>query len=112
MLIERIDTDYVHMTNAQVAVEKYTDSTLALMASDVDENGYPDDETFSVNLTAYGFEPEDGCVFIKDDSEHLGLAKALADLGLGEVISTFYYGPFRVRAHEFKLADTLLEEVR
>lgn len=110
MLIPKIDARYVHMENAQVTLGKYTDGSLALFAEDVDEEGMPNHEVFSVSLTAYDLTPDEDCVYIKDDAEHTGLAQALAALGLGEIIGSAYYGPFGTKAHEFKLADALIEE--
>lgn len=112
MLVEAIDAKYINMKNAQVSVEKYTDGTLGLIAQDEDEEGYPNEEHFSVNLAAYGLTPDDGCVFIKDYSEHEGLAKALEGLGLGTIARTFQFGPFSSNAHEFKLTDALIGEAR
>jgi hypothetical protein len=110
MLVEAIDSPHVHMKNAQVKATFYGDSTLALVAEDVDEEGYPNVEKFSTNLSAYGHTPDIGCVFIKEDAEHTGLAKALEELGLGTIIGSVQYGPFSTRAHEFQLADDLITE--
>lgn len=90
-----IHARYVDMTDAEVKLEKYTDGSLALVAEDVDEDGMPDIETFSVNLSAYDMHPPEGHVFIKDYSEHEGVAYALEALGIVTVVEAFNFGPFR-----------------
>lgn len=114
MLIDTLDARYVHMKNAQVRLEKYTDGSLALVAEDVDEDGIPNHETFSVNLSGYKMYPPEGHVYIKDYSEHEGLAKALADLGLVELVKRVRFGPFGT-ALLVKISDSILfdrEEAR
>jgi len=95
MFVSEINARYVRMKNAQVTLEKYADGSLALVAEDVDEDGIPNVETLSVNLTAYDMHPPEGHVFVKDHSEHEGLAQALVDAGLVEIVGEkFSFGPF------------------
>ncbi len=108
MLIDAIDARYVHMKNAQVTLEKYTDGSLALVASDEDEDAYPNHETFSVNLTAYDMHPPEGHVFIKAETEHEGLPQALMDVGLGTIVERIAYGPFGSAGVLFKLSENFL----
>lgn len=112
MLIEAIDARYVHSKNVQVTLGIYSNGQLALIGESEDEEGYPDSETYSVNLVAYDMIPPNGHVYIKDDSEHKGLAHALQNVGVGTVIEPIYYGPFRTPGVLFKLADTLINEGR
>lgn len=109
MLIPRIDAVYVHMKDAEVRLDKYTDGSLALVAEDVDEDGMPNVETFSTNLSHYDMHPPEGHVYIKSYAEHEGLAEALAELGLVTIVEPVTFGPFG-NGHLVKLADTLTKE--
>lgn len=60
-------------------------------------------ERISTNLDAYGYLPELGCVFIKDWSEHEGLAQSLVDAGVAEVVRELVVGPFASTAYEVRL---------
>lgn len=60
-------------------------------------------ERVSVNLSAYGLEAPAGHVFVKDWSEHRGLAKSLVDQGLGQIVETVTVGPFDSPAHLVKV---------
>lgn len=82
------------MENAQVSLEKYTDGSTALVAMSVDEDGMPDIETMSTNLSFYGLNPPDGHVYIKDYSEHEGLAIELSERGMVEIVEPVRFGPF------------------
>lgn len=103
MHVPKIDARYVHMKDAEVRLTTYHDGTTALIASDTDEDGMPDEMTFSVNLAAYDLVPDEGFVYIKDDAECEGLAKALEELGIVEIVESVTYGPFRVRADLVKV---------
>lgn len=95
MFVSEITARYVRLKNAQVTLEKYTDGSLALVAQDEDEDGMPNVETLSVNLTAYDLHPPEGHVYVKDHSEHEGLAQALVNAGLVEIIGDkFTFGTF------------------
>lgn len=65
-------------------------------------------EPLSTSLLAYGYIEFPGEVFIKDWSEHEGLAAALVDAGAGEVTETLTVGPFNSRAYRFQLAPAVL----
>lgn len=94
MHVSAINSRYVHMTDAQVTLEKYADGSLALCAADVDEDGLPNEETFSMNLSHYDMRPPKGHVFVKDYSEHEGLAQALVNAGLVRIVEPITFGPF------------------
>lgn len=69
---------------------------------------FPSDEVLSTSLRAYGYIEFPGEVFIKDWSEHSGLAAALVDAGAGEITETLTVGPFDSRAYRFQLAPEVL----
>lgn len=95
MFVSEINARYVRMKNVQVTLEKYTDGSLALMAEDEDEDGMPNVETLSVNLSAYDIHPPEGHIYVKDHSEHEGLAQALVNIGLVEIVGDkIRFGPF------------------
>lgn len=56
------------------------------------------DEVVSINLSQYGLRPEPGRVFIKNWSEHDGLADALVTAGVVEKEVPVWVGPFRSQA--------------
>lgn len=60
-------------------------------------------ERVSVNLEAYGLIPGPGRVFVKDWSEHSGLAARLAEAGLVEIIGSVLVGPFSSTAYEVEV---------
>lgn len=51
-------------------------------------------EIISVNLKAYGLEAPEGHVYIKDWSEHSGLADSLQEHGAIQKVSSVKVGPF------------------
>ena len=72
------------------------------------DDDFPSDEVLSTSLRAYGYIEFPGEVFIKDWSEHSGLAAALVDAGAGEITETLTVGPFDSRAYRFQLAPEVL----
>lgn len=60
------------------------------------------EEHLSTSLEAYGLQPGEGCVFVKDWTEHAGLAGALERAGVVEILGkvevpTFALDAYRVR---------------
>src|SRR5690606_1071240 len=102
-----IHSRHVHMENAQARMQKYADGSTALVAESVDEDGMPDIETMSTNLSFYGLNPPDGHVYIKDYSEHEGLAIELSERGMVEIIEPIRFGPF---GHGYLVKVTLTPE--
>lgn len=47
---------------------------------------YPERTTLSTNLIDYGMIPEEGHFYVKDYSEHSGLARALEAAGIVEIV--------------------------
>ena len=74
----------------------YTDGAPALLL--VTAEG---DEPVSVNLSMYGYVPELGAVFVKNESPLL--AQSLADATGGTITRTFGYGPYDATASEVLL---------
>ncbi|MDO5865201.1 MULTISPECIES: hypothetical protein [Paenarthrobacter] len=60
-------------------------------------------ERISVNLEAYGLVAEPGRVFVKDWSEHVGLAERLQQAGLVRIVRSVAVGPFASTAHEVEV---------
>lgn len=75
------DVAEVYLTTAN-----YLDGVLALTAELVYKDDYPEPGIFSINLSGYDMYPSEGCVFIKDYSEHEGVAQALESAGAGRIV--------------------------
>lgn len=60
-------------------------------------------ERFSTNLQCYGLVAAPGCVFVKDWSEHSGLAAALQEAGLVRIVRNVEVGPFASTAYEVEV---------
>lgn len=60
-------------------------------------------ERVSVNLEAYGLVAEPGHVFIKDWSEHSGLAASMQRAELGRIVRSVVVGPFSSTAYEVEV---------
>lgn len=103
-----IHAKYVRMKDATLYLEKYTDGSLALVAEAEDEDGFPDRETFSVNLSAYDMHPPEGHVYIKAENEHTGLTDELVKLGVVEIVEPITYGPYGSRGHLVKITHATL----
>lgn len=72
----------------------------ALVLLDAEHGGR---ERLSTNLEAYGLTPKPGHVFIKNWSEHAGVAASLADAGLVELTEKYAVGPFATTAYEARV---------
>lgn len=60
-------------------------------------------ERISVSLEGYGLVPGPGHVFIKDWSEHAGLAESLQAAQLVKIVSSVNVGPFATAAHKVQV---------
>ena len=67
----------------RIEVLKYGNGTDALLI---------DDEVMSINLQAYGLVPPAGFIYVKDYSEHEGLADALVAAGVVEKLTPVQFG--------------------
>ena len=63
-------------------------------------------DVMTTNLDAYGYYADGNIVYIKDWSEHTGLAKSLEAAGIVEIRRALNVGPFRSRAYEVKVLLT------
>lgn len=71
------------------------DPTLKVLCFETDE----DHEVLNVNLDSYGLVAPPGSIWIKDWSEHAGVADQLIELGAVGHITTVSVGPFDSPAH-------------
>lgn len=60
-------------------------------------------ERVSVNLEAYGLVPAPGHVYVKDWSEHSGLAESLQRARLARIVRSVEVGPFSSTAYEVEV---------
>lgn len=105
-----IHARFSHHDDGDVRVRRYADDTLAVTIETPDEMGFPDRETLSVNLGAYGMDPGEGHTFVPDYAQHEGLPVAMEEAGLGTVVDRVTFGPFHTEAAVFRLSDALLAE--
>lgn len=104
-----IEARWVRMKNATVEARQYADGSLALTAEALDDDGYPDTETLSVNLTGWGAPPtEEGHIYVPTWSEHEGLPEALVTAGIAEDTGTRIQGPFGVDAVLMRVSPSVL----
>lgn len=78
------------------------DATSALLYFVTDE----DTEVISIDLYAQGLATPQDHLWIKDWSEHAGIASQLVDLGVVEHRATVSVGPFGSPAHMVKVLTT------
>lgn len=60
-------------------------------------------DVMTTNLDRYGFVAHDDIAYVKDWSEHTGLAKSLEEAGIVEIRRALNVGPFRSRAYEVRV---------
>lgn len=60
-------------------------------------------EHISINLAAYRIFPRPGAIFVKNYSDHEGLAQSIVNAGLGTITDTVTFGPFHTTASEITL---------
>lgn len=85
---------YPHFTMTGPIEYDPTQSALAHV-----DSGTGEEEVISTDLTAHGYVPGPGEVFVKDWSEHHGFAAALQAAGLVEVLGTARVGLFSSTAY-------------
>src|SRR5699024_151427 len=71
----------------------------------LDEQGV---ERLSTDLSVYGYVAEPGQVFIKDWSEHAGLADALVLARVVSPLESLRVGPFSSRAYRVRVLDEVV----
>jgi hypothetical protein len=84
-----IRTAYFKFFKESVRRNRYNDGQSALLA---------DGDVLSVNLMDYNLICPKGHVFIKDYSEHVGLADALEEAGVVKKLERIGFGPFDASA--------------
>lgn len=87
-----------------VSYKSYIDGTAAIMCDlfDADFDSFVP-EVISTNLSAWGIHPAPGNAFIKDYSEHEGLAESLVGAGVLDIVGEVTFGPYDLRAYEVRL---------
>lgn len=76
---------------------------------DLVEIRYEDGETevLSLDLSYYGLTALPGTVWVKDWSEHAGLADALVIAGVAAPVESFRVGPFSSRAYLVRVLEAV-----
>lgn len=109
----KIESEFVHMNDATVSRAKYGGGALALVAESYDDDGMMERETLSVNLIAYGMDPGEGNVYVRDDAEHKGLPAALVEAGIATYLggdpenARVFFGPFDSSAYVMKVSEEI-----
>ncbi|WP_435112737.1 hypothetical protein [Nocardiopsis synnemataformans] len=64
------------------------------------------EEVLTVNLEAYNLSPGEGCVFLRDYSQHEGLFASLAEAGVIEPqpVRVYSRGPHGARFYETRIS--------
>lgn len=101
--------EHFGLTYRNPRIETYLDGTPALVADVLDTDlDCWFDETLSTNLFSYGLMPDEDCIFVKDYSEHEGLAEAIEDAGWGEAVGAVMFGPFNATATVIRLSEEIV----
>lgn len=104
-----IDARFLHMKDAIVTPRQYADGSLALTAEANDDDGFPEHETLSVNLTGWGVpEPPAEHIYVPTWSEHEGLVEALEAAGIATRTDERVYGSFNVHAVLMRVSPAVL----
>lgn len=94
-MLYNINAKHVRVKDGTLRPGQYADGSFALQIEDADEDGMPNTETLSVNLSAYLPAPPEGHIYVKDYAENEGLPDALEEAGIGEIVGDpLYIGPF------------------
>lgn len=80
----------------------YNPGRAALIIADHDTC---ESEVLTVDLTVYGHLAAPGEVFVKDWSEHHGLAAALEAAGIATIVDTVTVGSFNATAYRMRLTE-------
>ena len=103
-----IESKFVHLTDATVTRGKYHGGGLAVVA-EAEVDGFMERETLSVNLSAYGLEPEENQFYVKDYAQHEGLASALVVAGIATFVSLtpVTFGPHDTQAWLMQISEEI-----
>lgn len=86
-----------------VVRHRYIDGSLALLLNYDDG----DMDKLSINLCQYAMTPGDNCIFVKDYSEHEGLAQAMEKAGLGHTLKRVWFGLNQTAAWIFYVSEAV-----
>jgi len=103
-----IESKFVHLTDATVTRGKYHGGGLAVVA-EAEVDGFLERETLSVNLSAYGLEPEPDQFYVKDYAQHEGLADALIEAGIAKRVdpAPITFGPHDTQAYLMEVSEEI-----
>lgn len=109
-----IHAKHVHVENGTLRLRQYADGTLAVQIEYIEHDDgfdYPESETLSVNMSAYLPAPAPAHFYVKDYAENEGLAEALVQAGVAEVVGDpIHFGPFNTTVRLVRLTDKVLAE--
>lgn len=97
-LQEHVELRLEHVTLTGTVEYDPSQNALTIMCPDTDES-----EVLTVDLTQYGYVAFPGEVFVKDWSEHSGLAGAIQAAGIATVVEQITVGPFESTAYRIRL---------
>jgi len=86
-----LNTKYIKNVTGDIDTRTYQDGSLAVAL--VEPNGY-EYMLLSVNIKGYGITPAKDCFFVKDYSEHQGLAEALENTGFFKITKHMQLGQY------------------
>lgn len=97
-LQERVELRLEHVTLTGAVEHAPSQNALTITCPNTAES-----EVLTVDLTQYGYVAFPGEVFVKDWSEHQGLAAALEQAGIGTISTAIIVGPFASTAYRMRL---------
>lgn len=97
-------SDRIRLAFAGVMLEGALDFAPEAPALFLTDRHSGETEVLSINLHAEGCMPNLGEVFVKDWSEHHGLAAALVNTGLARITGSVLVGPFSGRAYRVAIS--------
>lgn len=95
----REDTTVAFPVGIELTGRLIHDTERSVLVLETDEGPEP----LSISLASYGLRPADGCVFVKDWTEHAGLAESLEKQGLVEIKDRLVVGRFNSTAYEVRV---------
>lgn len=97
--VVREDTTIAFPFGIEVTGSLIHDAEHSVLTLETDEGPEP----LSTSLASYGLLPAEGCVFVKDWSEHAGLTESLEQQGLVEIVGRRVVGPFSSTTYEVRV---------
>ena len=99
-LREHVELLLEHVTLTGAVEHDPSQNGLTITCPDTGES-----EALTVDLTSYGYVAFPGEVFVKDWSEHSGVADAIQAAGIATVVEQITIGPFESTAYRMRLAQ-------